>query len=147
MKKILLCCLFISITNISFCQNDSVIAVGLTPSEFAPLCFVDGLKLDTLNIVNLDLQKYCVKKIKLNSDFESKDSIIKYSGKIEIFTKCLLDLDGILINNSRDKIKILYTVQSKDIKNISFIKKENAILLYGKKGKFGVIKIILNKKK
>jgi hypothetical protein len=134
-----------TINNTFFCQNsiNTYVLVCADFSDNLPLYFIDGLILDTFRIKNVHLEPYCVKRIKKDAYFKTEN----FDGKIEIFTKSLVDLDASLISKNKDKVKILSQIGINSVESISFVKKEEAMLLYCKKVRFGAIIIKIRGKK
>ncbi len=95
-----------------------------------PTYSVDYLMLDKATFLLIGLQKVDVKRIRLG----------KKEPVIYITTNLAVVLNGELLSTPKEKEK-LAAIQLADIELIQKIEKEQAIELYGKKGKRGVLVI------
>jgi hypothetical protein len=96
-------------------------------------CFiVDNLKLDSTLFYSLNIDINDIKSYKINT---TRTVVV-------VKIKLLIIVNGQLLSTQKDKKTVLSTIDKNQIKSIIKIDKEEAVSLYGKKGKYGALFII-----
>ncbi len=142
MAKILVQIVFVFLSfNIAYSQSDTVpeIKLGHKISPYPPLYVLDGLKISQEKFAELQITKQCIKKIKVNEDYNFCDSTQKFSGIITVYSKLLIVLNDKLLLDSKDKIETLSKLKQDEVVSLNMLNKREASDKYGKNGKFGAL--------
>lgn len=148
MKKELMIILLAFFTlNLVRSQTETIPQLKFGPdvSKYPPLYFLDGFKISQKQFAELNIDKLCIKKIKVDENYSSSDSTSTFKGAVFISSKLLVVLNDKNLFNIKDKYKHLSKLEQGEILSFIFIDKNEASNKYGKLGKYGAL-IIKTKK-
>jgi len=132
MRKIALILLMVNLMTQGYSQN-ILLSKSHNPQNEPIGYIVDYLRLDSVSFFSIgQFHRSEIKSVHLN----------KQEPAIIITTKLLIVLNGELLSNSKEKSK-LSTINLNDIELITKMDKEKSKKMYGKKGKNGVLDIII----
>lgn len=100
---------------------------------YPPLYILDGLEISSEEFVEWNLDIQCVRKIKLETT-ETR----RHCGIVHVYTRLLIVFNDRVLDTRKDRIKTLSNLERDSI-SIKKIDKQEAVNIYGKKGKYGAL--------